>query len=218
MKCSSSWSAAYNPRETTQNRLTLRITTQKSTNKACTSSRLRVKCPRNTAHGALAQLVERLHRTQQVRGSNPLCSIKKAPISGAFFMEQFRGFSPPARCERWVSSPVHRVPAGHERLLSTRGSPVGSRAPRGEDTSEPIPRPLPGASGAVRSANGRVDSPIHPQKPNQKTIWFGFCFVLIFNTYARLGIAHKPAHRPAVRKTAPKGQKAYYAYPSRRRK
>ena len=24
--------------------------------------------------GALAQLVERLHRTQQVRGSNPLCS------------------------------------------------------------------------------------------------------------------------------------------------
>ena len=25
-------------------------------------------------NGALAQLVERLHRTQQVRGSNPLCS------------------------------------------------------------------------------------------------------------------------------------------------
>ena len=112
-----------------------------------------------------------------------------APISGAFFMEQFRGFSHPARCERWVSSPVHRVPAGHERLLSTRGSPVGSRAPRGEDTSEPVPRPLPGASGAVRSANGRVATPILPQKPNQKAIWFGFCFALIFNTHARLGIA-----------------------------
>lgn len=139
--------------------------------------------------GALAQLVERLHRTQQVRGSNPLCSIKKAPISGAFFMEQFRASHTPDRCGRWISSPVHRVPAGQERLLSTRGSPVGSRAPRGEDTSEPVPRLQPGASGAVRSANGRVDSPIHPQKPNQKTIWFGFCFASIFNIYARLGIA-----------------------------
>lgn len=46
------------------------------------------------SYGALAQLVERLHRTQQVRGSNPLCSIKKAPEMGAFFLEQFRGFSP----------------------------------------------------------------------------------------------------------------------------
>ena len=46
------------------------------------------------------------------------------------------------------------------RGRSLRRSPLGSRAPRGEDTSEPIPRPLPGASGAVRSANGRVATPI----------------------------------------------------------
>ena len=32
-------------------------------------------------HGALAQLVERLHRTQQVRGSNPLCSIGSEPFT-----------------------------------------------------------------------------------------------------------------------------------------
>ena len=114
-------------------------------------------------------------------------------------MEQFRGFSSPARCRRWISSPVYRVPAGQERLLSTRGSPVGSRAPRGEDTSEPVPRLQPGASGAVRSANGRVDSPIHPQKPNQKTIWFGFCFTLIFNTHARLGIARLQSPPPPRR-------------------
>ena len=132
------------------------------------------------------------------------------PIGYLFFFHEHRGFEPLTCCDRWISSPVYRVPAGHERLLSTRGSPVGSRAPRGEDTSEPVPRLLPGASGAVRSANGRVDSPIHPQKPNQKTIWFGFCFALIFNTYARLGIARSQArHRPAGRKTPPKGQKAY---------
>ena len=100
-----------------------------------------------------------------------------------------RAHFPLTSCGRWISSPVHRVPAGHERLLSTRGSPVGSRAPRGEDTSEPAPRLLPGASGTVRSANGRVATPINPQKPNQNTIWFGFCFALIFNNYARVGIA-----------------------------
>lgn len=37
------------------------------------------------SYGALAQLVERLHRTQQVRGSNPLCSIQKGTQSGALF-------------------------------------------------------------------------------------------------------------------------------------
>ena len=88
-------------------------------------------------------------------------------------------FLPLTCCRRWISVPVYRVPAGHERLLSTRGSLVGSRAPRGEDTSEPVPRLLPGASGAVRAANGRFATPILPQKPNQKTIWFGFCFALI---------------------------------------
>lgn len=158
--------------------------------------------------GALAQLVERLHRTQQVRGSNPLCSIKKAPISGAFFYGAIPGLLPPAGCERWVSPPVHRLPAGHERLLSARGSPVGSRAPRGEDTSEP------GASEAVRSANGRVATPILPRKPNQKTIWFGFCFALIFNTYARLGIARLQAPPPPRR--AQNGSKSPKADLSRR--
>ena len=114
------------------------------------------------------------------------------------------------------------MPAGHERLLSTRGSPVGSRAPRGEDTSEPVPRLLPGASGAVRAANGRFATPILPQKPNQKTIWLGFCFALIFNSYARLDIAgdfakatptlalaSSAAAPPGAKR--PKGQKAYLA-------
>ena len=46
----------------------------------------------NKTDGVLAQLVERLNGIEKVSGSNPICSIKKAPISGAFFMEQFRGF------------------------------------------------------------------------------------------------------------------------------
>ena len=100
------------------------------------------------------------------------------------------------------------------RGRSLRRRPLGSRAPRGEDTSEPIPRPLPGASGAVRSANGRVDSPIHPQKPNQKTIWFGFCFALIFNTHAHLDIARSQALPPPRR--AQKGTKRQKNYLSRR--
>lgn len=54
---------------------------------------------------------------------------------------------PPTCCGRWISSPVYREPAGQERLLSTRGSPVGSRAPRGEDTSEPVPRQRRGRVG-----------------------------------------------------------------------
>ena len=62
-----------------------------------------------------------------------------------------RASYPQTCCVRCMSSPVHRAPAGRERLLSTRGSPVGFRAPRGEDTSEPVPRPQPGASGVVRS-------------------------------------------------------------------
>ncbi len=44
--------------------------------------------PRNS--GALAQLVERLHRTQQVRSSNLLCSMQKTPApngAGVFCME-----------------------------------------------------------------------------------------------------------------------------------
>ena len=61
---------------------------------------------------------------------------------GCLFAWSNSGFSRPLPCcGRWMSSPVHRAPAGRERLLSTRGSPVGSRAPRGEDTSEPVPRP-----------------------------------------------------------------------------
>ena len=49
---------------------------------------------------------------------------------------------------------VHELPGlpgapdkGRERLLSTRGSPVGFRAPRGEDTSEPVPRQRRGRAG-----------------------------------------------------------------------
>ena len=120
---------------------------------------------------------------------SPMLHKKRHPIGCLFLWSNSGTSHTPARCGGWVSSPVHRVPAGHERLLSTRGSPVGSRAPRGEDTSEPVPRLLPGASGAVRAANGRFATPILPQKPNQKTIWFGFCFALIFNNHAHLGIA-----------------------------
>ena len=176
--------------------------------------------------------------------------------------------------------------------MSTRGSPVGSRAPRGEDTSEPVPRPCRGRVGpsgqltaallypigclfygaipgllslpvavsmpwftcriAGKVADGckatwtnaqrlprrgepprrsrwgggestarRIKRPrryTHPsKKPNQKTIWFGFCFPLIFNTHARLDIAGgyakatpslalaSPRHYSVGRKTAPKG-------------
>ena len=139
-------------------------------------------------------------RSKLFQADGSLDPCKKAPISGAFLHGASRGFSPPD-----LLRAVHELPGSpgdrraravveHTRKPGLRGrslrrSPLGSRAPRGEDSSEPVPRPLPGASGTVRSGNGRVDSPIHPQKPNQKTIWFGFCFVLIFNTYARLGIA-----------------------------
>ena len=131
-------------------------------------------------NGVLAQLVERFNGIEEVSGSNPLCSIKKAPILGAYFMEQFRGFSHPARCRRWISSPVYRVTAGHERLLSTRGSPVGSRAPRGEDTSEPVPRLLPGASGAVRAANGG-QAQLLGSSPNIVEFEFSYHDVPTFN-------------------------------------
>ena len=156
-----------------------------------------------------------VYRTQQVRGSNPLCSsTKKAPRRVPFFCAGRRAHFPLTSCGRWISSPVHRVPAGLERLLSTRGSPVGSRAPRSEATSEPVPRLLPGASGAVRSANGRVDSPIHPQKPNQKSIWFGFCFSLIFKHYARLDVARLRAMPPPHRaQNAPKSPKSLLCLP-----
>ena len=130
-------------------------------------------------------------------------------------MEQFRVLSPPDLLLAMDELPgLPGGPQGLERLLSTRGSPVGSRAPRGEDTSEPVPRLLPGASGVVRSANGRVDSPIHPQKPNQKVICFGFCFVLIFNTYARLDIARSQAPPPSYRaQNAPKRPKSLLCLP-----
>ena len=141
-------------------------------------------------------------------------------------MEQFRGFSPcPLRAMGMLpgSPGARRARAVVEHTRQPGGLPRPER--RGHlRVGTPA---LPGASGAVRSANGRVDSPIQSRKPNQKTIWFVFCFVLIFNTYTCLGIAGdfakatptlalaKPRHRPAGRKTAPK---AYYAYPSRRRK
>ena len=52
------------------------LLTKKASHKACLPPPAGVKSPHNfTPPGALAQLVERLHRTQQVRGSNPLCSI-----------------------------------------------------------------------------------------------------------------------------------------------
>ena len=88
-----------------------------------------------------------------LRGSfhNYCRRAKKGTQTGAFFCAGRRAHFPLTSCGRWISSPVHRAPAGRERLLSTRGSPVGSRAPRGEDTSEPVPRLQPGASGAVRS-------------------------------------------------------------------
>ena len=42
------------------------------------------------------------------------------------------------------------------RGRSLRRSPLGSRAPRGEDTSEPVPHPCRGASGGVRSADATL--------------------------------------------------------------
>ena len=43
---------------------------------------------------------------------------------GRLFVWSITGLLTPPRCKRWVSSPVHRVPAGHKRLLSTRGNPA----------------------------------------------------------------------------------------------
>lgn len=57
---------------------------------------LMLALPRNFAYngaplsGALAQLVERLHRTQQVRGSNPLCSRFLSMGVNAIYTHFFR--------------------------------------------------------------------------------------------------------------------------------
>ena len=57
--------------------------------------------------------------------------------------------------------------------------------------------------GGGESTARRIKRPrryTHPsQKPNQKLIWFGFCFALIFNTHTRLGVARLQARAPPCR-------------------
>ena len=78
---------------------------------------------------------------------------------GCLFAWSNSGVSRPLPCcGRCMSSPVHRAPAGPEAVVehtrkpglrgrSLRRSPLGSRAPRGEDTSEPVPRQRRGRVG-----------------------------------------------------------------------
>ena len=99
------------------------------------------------------------------------------------------------------------------RGRSLRRSPLGSRAPRGEDTSEPVPRPLPGTSGAVRSANGRFATPI--SLPNRSL----FTSIGDSNPCPLRAMDKFPGLPPPLRTRVVKEDlRRKHAYPSRRRK
>ena len=73
------------------------------------------------------------------------------------------------------------------------------------------------ADGAAASQQpveypGRLTHPAVLLLPNQKTIWFGFCFALIFNSYARLR-ARAPPRRA---QKAPKRPKSLSPFTKRK--
>ena len=88
---------------------------------ACGMTELRARDTVEAAHGALAQLGERLDRTQEVSGSNPLCSTSVKPrLSGAF--ARVEAFSAPwmySRRER--GSGMDTMAHGERRELLERG-------------------------------------------------------------------------------------------------
>ena len=113
-------------------------------------------------------------------------------------MEQFRGFSPcPLRVmDKLPGSPgARRARAVVEHTRKPGGLP---RPERRGHLRAGTPAPARGERG--RQVSERPRRYTHPpKKPNQKAIWFGFCFALIFNTYARLDIAHSQAPSPPRR-------------------
>ncbi len=113
-------------------------------------------------------------------------------------MEQFRVLSPSA-----LLSAVHELPGSpgarraravveHTRKPGLRGrslrrSPLGFRAPRGEDTSEPIPRPQPGSSPSLGVGSAEAGA-LHKSEPISYAL--AFCFLLDAAHYPRYTHLH----------------------------
>ena len=139
--------------------------------------------------------------------------MQKGTHFGCLFAWSNSGFSRPLPCcGRCMSSPVYRAARRARAVVEHTRKPGELPRPERRGHLRAGTPALPGVSGAVRSANGRVDSPIQSQKPNQKAIWFGFCFALIFNTYTSVGIAGgfakaTPTLALASPATAPTGAK-----------
>ena len=105
----------------------------------------------STSYGALAQLVERLHRTQQVRGSNPLCSIEKGTHLGCLFYGAIPGLLPlpvavsmpwfPCRIAGKVADGCKATWTNAQRLPRRGEPPRRSRWGGGESTARRIKRP-----------------------------------------------------------------------------
>ena len=121
---------------------------------------------------------------------------KKAPISGAFLHGAILGLLPLPRCGKYAmgshAAAQAKLPTAVRQLGQTRSVCPAGASRRGV------------ADGAAASQQavaypGRLTHPADLLLPNQKTIWFGFCFPFIFNTHACVGIACLQALPPPRR-------------------
>ncbi len=111
--------------------------------------------------GAIAQLGERLDRTQEVAGSSPASSILKDAGNGVFSLGTGLQFVQRGRFWKqfWKQAPDGHLSGGH------RTARVSHHLPRGQErrdlcTSRPTSRLVSGLAGGVPGAQVRPADPV----------------------------------------------------------